>query len=74
MEKKEKIEFIEMSIIDDGKQLSVRFPKKVVEALEINPNEDIFVFEFDKKNLQLKGTLEDKKIWDKAYNGKEKNN
>ena len=65
----EKIEFIEMSIIDDGKQLSVRFPKKVVEALEINSKKDIFVFEFDKKKLQLRGSLEDKEIWEEAYHG-----
>ncbi len=71
---KEEIEFIEMSIIDDGKQLSVRFPKKVVEALEIDSNKDIFVFEFDKKKLQLKGSLEDEKVWEKTYYGKEEDN
>jgi len=71
---KEEIEFIEMSIIDDGKQLSVRFPKKVVESLEIDSKKDIFVFEFDKKTLQLKGSLEDKKVWERTYNGNEKDN
>ncbi len=67
---KEQIEFIEMAVIDDGKQLSVRFPKKVVEALEIDPKKDIFVFAFDKNELQLKASLEDKKVWDKAHNGR----
>ncbi len=61
------IEFIEMSIIDDGKQYSVRFPKKIAEALQIDPKKDIFVFEWDKKKLQLKGSLEDKKVWEESY-------
>lgn len=61
------IELIEMSILDDGKQLSVRFPKSVVEALQINPEKDIFVFEFDKENLELRGSLEDKKVWEEKY-------
>ena len=66
----EEIEFIEMSIIDDGKQLSVRFPKKIVEALDIDPKTDIFVFQLDKKKLQLEATLENKEIWEKTYHGK----
>lgn len=66
-EEEERTEFIEMSIIDDGKQFSVRFPKKVAEALQISPKKDIFVFEFDKKKLQLKGSLEDKEVWEEAY-------
>jgi hypothetical protein len=70
MEEPKEIDFIEMSIIDDGKQLSVRFPKKVVEALDIDPKKDIFVFQLDKKNLQLEGSLEDEKVWKKAYHGK----
>lgn len=70
MENKEEIELIEMNIIDDGKQLSVRFPKKIVEALDMNATKDIFIFEFDKKNLQLKASLEDKEVWDKIYHGK----
>ena len=70
MENKEEIELIEMNIIDDGKQLSVRFPKKIVEALDMNAMKDIFIFEFDKKNLQLKASLEDKEVWDKIYHGK----
>ena len=66
----EEIEFIEMSIIYDGKQLSVRFPKKIVEALDIDPKTDIFVFQLDKKKLQLEATLENKEIWEKTYHGK----
>ena len=66
----ENIEFIEMSIIDDGKQLSVRFPKDVAEALDIDSKTDIFVFQFDKKKLQLEGTLENEEIWKKTYHGK----
>ena len=50
-------EVIPMSIIDDGKQLSIRIPKKVVEALEIDPEKDEFVFLWDKENLSLTGEL-----------------
>ena len=64
-------ELIEMSIINEGKQLSVRIPSKVVEALDINTKKDIFVFQFDKKNLQLEGSLEDKEVWEKEF-GKRK--
>jgi len=66
-EKNNEIELIEMSILDDGKQLSVRFPKKVVETLKIDPKKDIFVFELDKEKLELRGSLEDKEIWEKEY-------
>jgi len=66
-EKNKEIELIEMSILDDGKQLSVRFPKSVVEALKIDPKKDIFIFELDKQKLELRGSLEDKKIWEKEY-------
>jgi len=74
-QKKESTEIglIEMSIVDEGSQLSVRFPKKVVEALDINPKTDIFVFELDKENLELSGTLENKEVWEKKY-GKQTNN
>lgn len=62
--KKEEIESIAVKIIDEGrkegKQLSIRFPKRVVEALEIDPNRDMFLFKFDKKNLHLEGELIDK--------------
>jgi hypothetical protein len=62
--KKEEIENIAVKIIDEGrkegKQLSIRFPKRVVEALEIDPNRDMFLFKFDKKNLHLEGELIDK--------------
>lgn len=67
MEEKNKVkvwkeELIPMSIIDDGRQLSIRIPKKIVEALEIDPKEDIFVFYFDKENLDVKGKLVNKDI------------
>ena len=66
-EEKTEIELIEMSILDDGKQMSVRFPKSVVEALKIDPKKDVFIFQFDKKNLELSGSLEDKELWKKEY-------
>jgi len=63
-EKTKEIEEISVKIIDEGrkegKQLSIRFPKKVTEALDINPKEDRFLFRFDKKNLHLEGELIDK--------------
>jgi len=68
--KNKEIELIEMSILDDGKQLSVRFPKKFVETLQIDPKKDIFVFELDKDKLELRGSLEDKEIWEKEYENK----
>ena len=71
-EEKTEIELIEMSILDDGKQMGVRFPKSVVEALNINPEKDVFIFQFDKKNLELFGSLEDKELWEKEYD-KQKN-
>lgn len=68
--RRKEIELIEMSILNDGKQLSVRFPKNVVEALKIDPQKDIFIFQFDKDELRLTGSLEDKKIWEKEYGNK----
>ena len=60
----EEIENIPVKIIDEGrkegKQLSIRFPKRVTEALEIDPERDMFLFKFDKKNLHLEGELIDK--------------
>lgn len=57
----EEIENIPVKIIDEGrkegKQLSVRFPKRVSEALEIDPKKDMFLFKFDKKKLHLEGEL-----------------
>ena len=64
------IELIEMSILDDGKQMGVRFPKHIVEALQINPKRDIFIFQFDKEKLELMGSLEDKEVWKKKYGKK----
>ena len=70
----EEIEYIEMRIIDDGKQMSVRLPKAVTESLSIDPKRDVFVFVFDKNNLTLQGTLEDKKIWDEQWKVKNQQN
>jgi len=62
--REEEIENIPVKIIDEGrkegKQLSIRFPKRVTEALEIDPEKDMFLFKFDKKNLHLEGELIDK--------------
>ena len=66
-------EIIPMSIIDEGKQLSIRIPKKIVEAGDINPKTDIFVFEFNKKTLHLQGSLEDKELWEESDHGEENN-
>ena len=61
---REEIEKIPVKIIDEGrkegKQLSIRFPKRVTEALEIDPEKDMFLFKFDKRNLHLEGELIDK--------------
>ena len=58
---KEEIELIKVNIIDEGrkagKQLSIRFPKRVAEALEIDPKKDMFLFKFDKNDLHLEGEL-----------------
>ena len=51
------VECIPMNIVSDGKQLSIRIPVKVVEALQINPKKDSFLFIFDKKDLSLNGML-----------------
>lgn len=57
------VDFYPMAIIMDKKQTSIRIPREVVEALEIDPKKDIFVFAFNKKELTLIGSLEDSKIW-----------
>ena len=64
-EENKEIEYYVMNIIDDGKQLSIRIPSKIVESLQINAKEDAFAFEFDKKNLHLQGFLITKKDKDK---------
>jgi len=71
-EENKEVELIEMSILDDGKQLGVRFPKSIVEALKINPKKDVFIFQFDKERLELTGSLEDKELWEKEYGQKNK--
>lgn len=60
-ELEEDIEFIPMSIVSDKKQLSIRLPSKVVEALDINPELDSFLFMFNKDRLSLEGLLITKK-------------
>lgn len=61
----EEIEEIPVKIIDEGrkegKQLSVRFPKRITETMEIDPEKDMFLFKLDKKNLHLEGELIDKR-------------
>lgn len=72
-EKNKKIvwkEILPMSIIDERKQLSIRIPKKVVEALDINPEKDEFVFFFDKEHLHLTGELISKKSQNAKKNNK----
>ena len=71
-EKTEEIEDIPVKIIDEGrsvgKQLSIRFPKRVSDALDIDPEKDEFLFKFDKKNLHLKGELINKGEFDNEKN------
>jgi hypothetical protein len=64
-DKPENLVGIPVRIIDDGKQLSVRIPKQFAEALDINPQTDVFVFLLDKENLHLEGFLEDKEKFEK---------
>ena len=66
MAKKEEIELIKMSIINDGKQFVVRFPKKVAEALDMDARRDMFLFKFSKKDLHLTGELVDKQKYEEA--------
>ena len=67
--KKKRIEYIPVKIIDEGrktgKQLSIRLPKRVADALEIDPKKDIFIFELDKEELHLTGELVDKEKYEK---------
>jgi len=42
--KKEILIKIESTIIDDGKQLSVRIPSEIVNRFQINPKKDIFTW------------------------------
>ena len=58
--KEDWIEEIPMSIINEGKQISIRIPSKIVEALDIDPEKDVFVFKFDKRKLHLEGELKEK--------------
>ena len=63
-----KIDYIPVNIIDEGrkagKQLSIRLPKRVTDALDIDPEKDIFIFSFDIKNLHLTGELVDKQRYE----------
>ena len=63
------VELIPMSIVKDKKQLSIRIPSKIVEALNISPEKDSFLFVLDKKNLSLEGLLINKEDIDKIKNG-----
>ncbi len=71
---KESIDFYPMSIIRDKKQVSVRIPKEVVDAIEIDTKKDIFVFAFDKKDLTLTGSLEDARVWENAVKENQEKN
>ena len=76
-ETKQGIELIPVNIIKDSKQTSIRIPADVVDILEINSKTDIFLFAFDRKNLTLEGSLEDKKVLQEEFengNTKEKIN
>jgi len=57
---KEEIELIKVKIIDEGiktgKQLSIRLPKRVTEALEITQKRYVFI-QIRQKNLHLEGEL-----------------
>lgn len=68
---KEMQEFIPMQIIDDGKQLSIRIPKKAVEALDIDSKKDLFIFCLEKKSLDLFGYLQDKEKWEESQKAKQ---
>jgi len=50
-------EIVAVRIINEGKQLSIRIPKNMVEALDIDPRKDVFLFKFDKDKLHLEGEL-----------------
>ena len=58
----EKTELYVMNIIDDGKQLSIRIPAKIAEALQIDAEKDAFLFLFNKKELSLDGKLISKEL------------
>ncbi len=71
-EKTEEIENIPVKIIDEGrstgKQLSIRFPKRISDALDIDPEKDEFLFKFDKGKLHLEGELINKGEFDNEKN------
>jgi len=68
MVKKEKskaeVEYIPVRIIRDKRQTSIRIPAKIVKALDVDSEKDLFIFEVDKKNLHLKGELVDKEKYE----------
>jgi len=68
-DEREPVGFFPMNITKDKKQVSVRIPNEVADALDIDPKEDIFAFAFDKEKLTLTGSLENREIWWKAVNG-----
>lgn len=71
-EKTKEIENIPVRIIDEGrsagKQLSIRFPKRVSDALDIDPEKDEFLFKFNKVTLHLEGELINKGEFDNEKN------
>lgn len=66
LNKNKDIELIPVNIIDEGKQLAIRIPKRVIEALQIDESKDAFVFCFNKKDLILTGILADKETLKKG--------
>lgn len=63
--KEESIELIPVKIFREGKyQMSIRFPAKIVNLLDIDPKRDLFVFIVDKKNLHLEGELIDREQYE----------
>ena len=67
------IEVMPMNIIDEQKQLSVRIPKKFVDALEISPEKDMVLFILYKEDLHLEAILMSKDSYQKEFkNGKDK--
>ncbi len=66
---KEKIERIESSIIFDGKQYTLKIPKKIADKVAINSKKDKFIFQIktypmeEGKNPELMITLERGEDW-----------
>ena len=62
------MELIPTRIFSDGKQLSIRLPSRVIEALDITPEKDLFLIVFNKKYKHFSGMLIDKKTYEEGIN------